>query len=116
MANCPIYEIRTYVLPKSPVFSLLPRKECLNKHFQICFKISSCPDATFVADMDSAGPPSLQPLEDKFSIVLSRLESIETSLRELQDIKKVLREIEGNTHPEGDGKSVPREDLTEKVL
>ena len=64
--------------------------------------------------MDFVGSPPLQPLEDRFSIVLSRLERIETSLKELHDIKQVLREIEDNTHPDGDGKSVSR-DTIEKV-
>ena len=65
--------------------------------------------------MDHLRTASLPPIEDRLSIILSRLESIETSLRHLQDIKKVLREIEDNTHPDGDSKSVDREDMTEKV-
>ena len=65
--------------------------------------------------MDSVGSNSLPSLEDKFSILLSRLERIETSLQGLKDIKKVLLEIEENTHPDEDGKSVHREDMSEKV-
>lgn len=68
-----------------------------------------------LVDMSSTGSASLPPLEDRFSMVLSRLERIETSLRGLEDIKKYLRDIEDNTHPEEDGKSVFREDMTEKV-
>ncbi|XP_068681182.1 cys-loop ligand-gated ion channel-like [Montipora capricornis] len=66
--------------------------------------------------MDPLRTASLPPIEDRLSIILSRLESIETSLRHLQDIKKVLREIEDNTHPDGDSKSVDREDMTEKII
>ena len=40
-------------------------------------------------------------LEDRFSIVLSRLEGIEASLVQLEDVKKLLVAIEDNTHPHG---------------
>lgn len=50
------------------------------------------------------------------SALLARIEKVETTLsRELKEIRKVLREIEDNTHPEGDSKSALREDSTEKV-
>ena len=40
----------------------------------------------------------------------------ERSLNELEEIKKVLRKIEGNTyHPDDNGESVPRKDSSEKV-
>ena len=65
--------------------------------------------------MDQLKSIPLPPVEDKLSVVLSRLERIENSLRELNDIKKVLRDIEDNTHPDGNSKSVDREDKTEKV-
>lgn len=65
--------------------------------------------------MDHLKSTSLPPVEDKLSVVLSRLERIENSLRELNDIKQVLRDIESNTHPNDDSKSVGREDKTEKV-
>ena len=66
--------------------------------------------------MSFVGSTSLPPLEDKFSVILSRLDKIESSLRGLEDIKQILREIEDNTHPDSDGKSVSREDTTEKVI
>ena len=65
--------------------------------------------------MDHLKSKSLPYVEDKLSVVLSRLEKIENSLRELNDIKQVLRDIESNTHPNDDSKSVDREDKTEKV-
>lgn len=57
---------------------------------------------------------SLEPIEDRFSIVLSRLERIETSLSGLKDVKKLLEQIEDNTHPDGDNKSDFRDNM-EKV-
>ncbi|KAK2553672.1 Cys-loop ligand-gated ion channel [Acropora cervicornis] len=66
--------------------------------------------------MDHLKSKSLPSVEDKLSVVLSRLEKIENSLRELNDIKQVLRDIESNTHPNDDSKSVGREDKTEKVI
>ena len=67
--------------------------------------------------MSAARSSSLPPLEDKFSVILSRLDRIESSLRCLEDIKKVLVEIEGNTHPDSDGiLSVYRKIVPEKVL
>ena len=65
--------------------------------------------------MSAASSSSLPPLEDRFSVILSRLDRIESSLRCLEDIKKVLVEIEGNTHPDSDGKSVYRKIVPEKV-
>ena len=65
----------------------------------------------FVGNMTT----SLAPLEDRFSIVLSRLERIEASLSGLEDVKKLLLEIEDNTHPEGDNKSDWRHNVDEKV-
>ena len=53
--------------------------------------------------MSAARPSSLPPLEDRFSVIFSRLDRIENSLKCLEDIKKVLVEIEGNTHPDSDG-------------
>jgi len=58
---------------------------------------------------------SLEPMEDRFSIVLSRLERIEASLSGLEDVKKLLGEIEDNTHPDGDNKCDFRHNNTEKV-
>ena len=69
-----------------------------------------------LVDMSAASSSSLPPLEDRFSVILSRLDRIESSLRCLEDIKKVLVEIEGNTHPDSDGKSVYRKIVPEKVL
>ena len=67
--------------------------------------------------MSAARSSSLPPLEDRFSVILSRLDRIESSLRCLEDIKKVLVEIEGNTHPDSDGiLSVYRKIVPEKVL
>ena len=63
----------------------------------------------------TASSSSLPPLEDRFSVILSRLDRIENSLKCLEDIKKVLVEIEGNTHPDSDGKSVHRKIVPEKV-
>ena len=68
-----------------------------------------------LADMSAASSSSLPPLEDRFSVILSRLDRIESSLKCLEDIKKVLVEIEGNTHPDSDGKSVYRKIVPEKV-
>ena len=68
-----------------------------------------------LVDMSAASSSSLPPLEDRFSVILSRLDRIESSLRCLEDIKKVLVEIEGNTHPDSDGKSVYRKIVPEKV-
>ena len=67
-----------------------------------------------LVDMSTASSSSLPPLEDRFSVILSRLDRIESSLRCLEDIKKVLVEIEGNTHPDSDGKSVSRKIVPEK--
>ena len=53
--------------------------------------------------MSAARPSPLPPLEDRFSVIFSRLDRIENSLKCLEDIKKVLVEIEGNTHPDSDG-------------
>ena len=53
--------------------------------------------------MSAARSSSLPPLEDRFSVIFSRLDRIESSLKCLEDIKKVLVEIEGNTHPDSDG-------------
>jgi len=58
---------------------------------------------------------SLEPIEDRFSIVLSRLERIEASLSGLKDVKKLLEEIEDNTHPDGDNKCDFRLNSMEKV-
>ena len=58
---------------------------------------------------------SLEPIEDRFSIVLSRLERIEASLSALKDVKKLLVEIEDNTHPDGDNKCDFRQNALEKV-
>ena len=68
-----------------------------------------------LVDMSAASSSSLPPLEDRFSVILSRLDRIESSLKCLEDIKKVLVEIEGNTHPDSDGKSVYRKIVPEKV-
>ena len=65
--------------------------------------------------MNSVLSSSLEPLEDRFSIVLSRLERIEASLAELKDVKKLLVEIEDNTHPDGDNKCDFRNNALEKV-
>ena len=63
-------------------------------------------------------PTSALP-EDRISAITSRLDGLdvksERSLNELEEIKEVLRKIEGNTHPDDNGKSVPREDSSEKV-
>lgn len=64
--------------------------------------------------MSSLGS-SLEPIEDRFSIVLSRLERIEASLSGLEDVKKLLMQIEDNTHPDDDGKSDFRHNWQEKV-
>ena len=57
--------------------------------------------------------------EDTISAITSRLDRLdvksERSLNELEEIKEVLRKIEGNTHPDDNGKSVLREDSSEKV-
>ena len=58
--------------------------------------------------------------EDRISAITSRLDRLdvksEWSLNELKEIKAVLRKIEGNTHPDVNGKSVSREeDFSEKV-
>ena len=67
--------------------------------------------------MSAARSSSLPPLEDSFSVIFSRLDRIESSLKCLEDIKKVLVEIEGNTHPDSDGiLSVYRKIVPEKVL
>ena len=67
--------------------------------------------------MSAARSSSLPPLEDGFSVIFSRLDRIESSLKCLEDIKKVLVEIEGNTHPDSDGiLSVYRKIVPEKVL
>ena len=67
--------------------------------------------------MSATRSSSLPPLEDRFSVILSRLDRIESSLKCLEDIKKVLVEIEGNTHPDSDGiLSVYRKIVPEKVL
>ena len=67
--------------------------------------------------MSVARSSSLPPLEDRFSVIFSRLDRIESSLKCLEDIKKVLVEIEGNTHPDSDGiLSVYRKIVPEKVL
>ena len=67
--------------------------------------------------MNVALSSSLPPLEDRFSVILSRLDRIESSLKCLEDVKKVLVEIEGNTHPDSDGiLSVYRKIVPEKVL
>ena len=69
------------------------------------------------ANMSAARSSSLPPLEDSFSVIFSRLDRIESSLKCLEDIKKVLVEIEGNTHPDSDGiLSVYRKIVPEKVL
>ena len=69
------------------------------------------------ANMSAARSSSLPPLEDRFSVIRSRLDRIESSLKCLEDIKKVLVEIEGNTHPDSDGiLSVHRKIVPEKVL
>ncbi|XP_078360747.1 cys-loop ligand-gated ion channel-like [Oculina patagonica] len=64
--------------------------------------------------MSSLGS-SLEPIEDRFSIVLSRLERIEASLSGLEDVKKLLMQIEDNTHPDDGGKSDFRHNWQEKV-
>ena len=67
--------------------------------------------------MSAARSSSLPPLVDRFSVIFSRLDRIESSLRCLEDIKKVLVEIEGNTHPDSDGiLRVHRKIVPEKVL
>ena len=67
--------------------------------------------------MSAARSSSLPPLEDRFSVIFSRLDRIESSLKCLEDIKKVLVEIEGNTHPDSDGiLSVYRKIVPDKVL
>ena len=72
---------------------------------------------SLLVDMSAASSSSLPPLEDRFSVILSRLDRIESSLKCLEDIKKVLVEIEGNTHPDSDGVlSVYRKIVPEKVL
>lgn len=53
--------------------------------------------------------------EDRFSILLSRLDRIEASLAGLEDVKKLLVEIEDNTHVEGDNKCDFRQNKLEKV-
>ena len=58
---------------------------------------------------------SLEPIEDRFSIVLSRLERIEASLSGLEDVKKLLMKIEDNTHADDDGNSDFRHNWQEKV-
>lgn len=58
---------------------------------------------------------SLVPLEERFSILLSRLDRIEASLAGLEDVKKLLVEIEDNTHPEVDNKCDFRQNKLEKV-
>ena len=58
---------------------------------------------------------SLEPIEDRFSIVLSRLERIEASLSGLEDVKKLLMKIEGNTHADDDGNSDFRHNWQEMV-
>ena len=69
------------------------------------------------ANMSAVRSSSLPPLEDRFSVIFSRLDRIESSLKCLEDIKKVLVEIEGNTHPDSDGiLSVNRKIVPEKVL
>ena len=64
--------------------------------------------------VNSSPRSSLEPIEDRFSIVLSRLERIEASLSGLKDVKKLLEEIEDNTHPDGHNKSDFRHNM-EKV-
>ena len=66
------------------------------------------------SNMSSLGS-SQEPIEDRFSIVLSRLERIEAALSGLEDVKKLLIEIEDNTHPDGDGKSDFRVNWQDKV-
>lgn len=58
---------------------------------------------------------SLVPIEERFSILLSRLDRIEASLAGLEDVKKLLVEIEDNTHPEVDNKCDFRQNKLEKV-
>ena len=57
--------------------------------------------------------------EDRISAITSRLDRLdvksERSLNELEEIKEVLRKIEGNTNPDDNGKSVLRKDSSEKV-
>lgn len=53
--------------------------------------------------------------EDRFSILLSRLDRIEASLAGLEDVKKLLVEIEDNTHAEVDNKCDFRQNKLEKV-
>ena len=53
--------------------------------------------------------------EDRFSILLSRLDRIEASLAGLEDVKKLLVEIEDNTHAEGDNKCDFRQNKLEMV-
>ena len=65
--------------------------------------------------VNSSPGSSLEPIEDRFSIVLSRLERIEASLSGLKDVKKLLEEIEDNTHPDGDNKCDFRHNVMEKV-
>lgn len=65
-------------------------------------------------NMASSGS-SLAPVEDRFSIILSRLERIEASLSGLEDVKKLLVAIEDNTHPEGDSKCDFRNNIEDKV-
>lgn len=64
--------------------------------------------------MTSLPGSSLEPKEDRFSIVLSRLERIEASLSGLEDVKKLLEEIEDNTHADDDNKCDFRHNM-EKV-
>lgn len=54
--------------------------------------------------------------EDRFSILLSRLDRIEASLAGLEDVKKLLVEIEDNTHAEVDNKCDFRQNKLEKVI
>ena len=82
----------------------------------LCSRLSNLgKQQNLLVDMSAASSSSLPPLEDRFSVILSRLDRIESSLRCLEDIKKVLVEIEGNTHPDSDGKSVYRKIVPEKV-
>ena len=57
--------------------------------------------------------------EDRISAITSRLDRLdvksERSLNVLEEIKEVVRKIEGNTNPDDNGKSVLRKDSSEKV-
>ena len=118
--TCLCFHVQSSALVAS--FLSLPGKQpgeatsLRSKRFQssYCAKLER-KQQNLLVDMSAASSSSLPPLEDRFSVILSRLDRIESSLKCLEDIKKVLVEIEGNTHPNSDGKSVYRKIVPEKV-